>query len=301
MANKTEHICVCICTYKRPELLQRLLESLKNQVTDDLFTYSVVVVDNDRQQSAEAVVSYFAASCQVPILYCVEPEQSIPKARNRAVANAVGDLIAFIDDDEFARRDWLLNLLRAFHQYSSDGVVGPVIRHFEEEPPKWILKGNFWQRAVHATGMKIKGIQGRLGNALLKGKIFAGRQEPFRPEYRAGEDWDFFTRMIEAGYTFVWCQEAAVYEVVPPMRWKRSFILKRSLLQGSVNTLHRTFGEAKIGRSLLALPAYAALLPFAIFLGHYMLMKLLVKLVWHLGKVLAFFGIQVIKSPYVTS
>jgi glycosyltransferase involved in cell wall biosynthesis len=301
MPKKTEHICICICTYKRPELLQGLLENLKNQVTDDLFTYSIVVADNDQERSAEAVVSQFASSALVAIIYRMEPEQNIPMARNRAVAVAVGDYLAFIDDDEFPAKDWLLNLLKACHKYKTDGVVGPVIRYFSEKPPRWILKGNFWQRPMYATGLVIEGYQGRVNNALLKKEVFAGQPEPFRPEFRAGEDWDFFTRMIEAGRIFVWCQEAVVYEFVPPTRWKRSFILKRSLLQGSVNPLHRTFGEAKIGKSMIAVLAYAVLLPFAAILGHHLLMILLVKLVWHLGSVLSFFGIQVIKTPYVTN
>jgi hypothetical protein len=153
---------------------------------------------------------------------------------------------------------------------------------------------------MYSTGLVLEGIQGRVNNALLKKEIFAGVPEPFRPEFRAGEDWDFYTRMIEAGHTFVWCQEAVVYEIVPPNRWKRLFILKRSLLQGSVSPLHRTFGQARIGKSLLAVPVYAVLLPFTVILGHHVLMTLLVKLVWHLGNVLAFLGIRVIKVPYVT-
>jgi len=299
MPNQTEHICVCICTYKRSDLLPGLLESLKDQATEGLFTYSIVVADNDRERSAEPVVAQFAAGALVPVVYCMEPEQNIPMARNRAVAAAIGDYVAFIDDDEFPARDWLLNLLKACHKYKTDGVVGPVFRHFNQKPPRWILKGQFWQRPMYSTGLVIEGPQGRVNNALLKKELFAGQQQPFRPEFRAGEDWDFYTRMIEAGRTFVWCQEAVVYEIVPPTRWKRLFILKRSLLQGSVSPLHRNFGQARIAKSLMAVPVYALLLPFAAILGHHLLMIALVKLVWHLGNILSFLGVRVIKTPYV--
>ena len=40
---------------------------------------------------------------------------------------------------------------------------------------------------------------------------------------------------IEQGHYFVWCNEAPVYETVPPERWKKSVILKRALLRGKVN------------------------------------------------------------------
>ena len=300
MPNKTEHICICICTYKRPQLLRRLLEGVEKQVTNGLFTYSAVVVDNDRLRSAEEDVSRFAANSSIPVYFFAEPEQNIPMARNRAVANASGDYLAFIDDDEFPAEDWLLNLLKGCHEYNADGVVGPVLRHFDEKPPRWIEKGNFWQRAMYATGLVMEGVQGRVNNALMKKEIFDGQKEPFRPEFLAGEDKDFFKRMIEEGYAFVWCQEAVVYEVVPPSRWKRRFILKRSMLQGSVSPLHRNFGEARIARSLLAIPAYTALLPFTLILEHHILMALLVKLAWHLGNILSFMGVRVIKTPYVT-
>ena len=54
------HVCVCVCTYKRPKFLRRLLEALSEQETEELFSYSIVVVDNDSQKSANQVVAEFA-------------------------------------------------------------------------------------------------------------------------------------------------------------------------------------------------------------------------------------------------
>src|SRR5689334_15988837 len=110
MSNETKHVAVCVCTYKRPELLRRLLKELAVQETGELFTYSVVVADHDRLGSAAAVVSDFTASSAMPVTYFVEPVQNICLARNRAIANATGDFIAFVDDDEFPDKEWLLML-----------------------------------------------------------------------------------------------------------------------------------------------------------------------------------------------
>ena len=44
-----ERISVCICTYRRAELLRRLLKALLHQDTGGLFEHSVVVVDNDQE------------------------------------------------------------------------------------------------------------------------------------------------------------------------------------------------------------------------------------------------------------
>ena len=140
MTSEPKHISVCVCTFKRPRFLERLLQKLGDQETAGLFTYSIVVADNDQMQSAKDVVSAFAAASKIPITYCVEPRQNIPLARNKALENTSGDFAAFIDDDEFPSHDWLLTLLRACGAYGVDGVVGPVKRYFDEEPPKWIVK-----------------------------------------------------------------------------------------------------------------------------------------------------------------
>src|SRR5580704_8315703 len=95
------HISVCICTYKRPQLLLRTLERLQGQETGGRFSYSIVVVDNDSSQSAQPAVASFASRPSIPVQYCTEPRQNIALARNKALENAAGDYVAFIDDDEF--------------------------------------------------------------------------------------------------------------------------------------------------------------------------------------------------------
>src|SRR6266480_976888 len=168
MTPKPKHISVCICTYRRPEFLKRLLEELGRQDTGGLFTYSIVVADNDQHQSAKEVVSHFAAGSSVSINYCVEARQNIALARNKAIECASGDFVAFIDDDEFPTRRWLLTLFTACHEYNVDGVLGPVKPHFCEEPPEWLVKGRFYERPTYATGFVIDWRKGRTGNVLLK-------------------------------------------------------------------------------------------------------------------------------------
>ena len=299
MTNETKHISVCICTYKRPRFLKRLLEELDGQDTSGLFTYSIVVADNDHLQSGEAVVRDFAAASSIPIKYCVEPRQNIALTRNKAIENANGDFVAFIDDDEFPTRRWLLTLFKACDEFGVDGVLGPVKRHFDEDPPKWVVKGKFYERPTYPTGFVIDWRKGRTNNVLLKTRIFAASAQPFRPDFLTGEDQDFFRRMIEKRHAFVWCNEAVVYEVVPPVRWKRTFMLRRALLGGAVSVIEPTFGALAIAKSVIAVPAYTAALPFALVLGHHRFMILSVKLFEHLGKLLALMGIKPIRA-YVT-
>ena len=300
LSDPSRHISVCICTFKRLPLLKRLLHALEEQETDGLFTFSIVVADNDGARSAEALVAEFAARKTIAVTYCLQPQQNISLTRNKAIENATGDYIAFIDDDEFPIKRWLVTLFRALNEFKVDGVLGPVNRCFDETPPKWVIEGNFYQRATYATGLVIDWRKGRTGNVLLKGDLFAGDARPFRPEFRQGEDQDFFHRMIEKGHRFIWCNEAVAYEVVPPIRWNRRFMLRRALLRGAMEPQTPGFGPRSIIKSLVAVPIYLAILPFVAMAGHHKFMTALVSLCDHLGKLFAVVGLNPVKEQYVT-
>ncbi|MGB2677976.1 MAG: glycosyltransferase family A protein [Candidatus Acidiferrum sp.] len=301
MASRTKHITVCVCTYRRPELLKSLLEDLREQATGGLFTYSILVVDNDHQESANAVVSEFAAGQKIHADYYVQPEQNIALARNMAIEHATGDFIVFIDDDESPIQRWLLTLFEACNKFNAHGALGPVHPRFVEAPPDWVVDGKFYDRPTYPTGFVIDWRKGRTGNTLLKREVFAGVSQPFRPEFRTGEDQDFFRRMIEKGYVFIWCNEAVAYESVPASRWNRAFLLKRALLRGHASLAHPTFSVRDILTSAVAAPAYALALPFALVMGQGKFMSILVRLFDHLGRLLGFIGINPIKDPYVTT
>lgn len=295
MAHTMHHISVCICTYKRPQLLSHTLEKLQGQETDGRFTYSIVVADNDVSQSAQSEVSEFAKRVSIQIKYCVEPRQNIALARNKALENAAGDYVAFIDDDEFPTERWLANLFEARVKYEVDGVLGPVLPEFETAPPQWILKGGFFDRPNYETGYKLTWKETRTGNVLLRRDIFEDNQAWFKPEFdTGGEDVDFFRRMTEQGRSFVWCKEAAVYEVVPSTRCKRSYLLKRSLLRGSNFPKHPKHRWMNIGKSLIAIPAYALILPVLALFGQHVFINYLIKLCDHTSRLLAFAGVILI-------
>jgi glycosyltransferase involved in cell wall biosynthesis len=294
------HISVCVCTYKRPLLLKRLLTELSRQQTGGLFTYSIVIADNDKDRSAESGLAEFQSTSAIPVKYVVEPRQNIALARNSVVANATGEYVALIDDDEFPIPEWLHSLFTTCKKYNVDGVLGPVKRHFDEIPPSWMLKSRFYDRTVNPTGMRVEWHEARTGNVLLKREIFIGDANPFRPEFRAGEDQDFFRRKIEEGRVFIWSAEAEAFEVVPPARWKRAYLLKKALLRGATAGLQPDCGAASIAKSMIAVLVYAIALPFALVAGQHRFMTLLVKMCDHSGKLLISMGINPIHGEYVS-
>jgi len=296
MIDHTPHISVCVCTYKRPRHLETLLDALQNQDIAGGFSYGLVVVDNDPLRSAEKVVQQKVGQSSIPITYHVEPEQNIALARNKAVANAIGDFIAFIDDDEVPSGHWLSTLYKALGDFDADGVLGPVLPHYEAAPPKWVLRGRFHERPSHETGEVLHWTNTRTGNALFRRALFADGRTSFRPEFGSGgEDRDFFKRMITVGHRFIWCAEAPVYEAVPVHRCTRSFMLRRALLRGQLP--HFTVRD--LVQSLVAVPLYTASLPFLLLLAHHLFMRYLIKDCDHISRLFAYCGINLIRDKYI--
>lgn len=287
------HISICIITFQRPDFLKRLLESLLLQQTDGLFTYSVVVVDNDRSQSAKSIVES-KSNAGLEIVYLTECEKNLALARNRALLSARGEFAAFIDDDEFPVTRWLLELYLAYCKFQPDGVLGPVEPHFEEQPPDWIIRSKIFHRPRFHTGYALNWNETRTGNVLLKRELIQDSSNLFNPAFGThGEDRDFFKRLMQKGHRFIWCDEAIAYETQPGQRLTRRYHLRRALLRGSVAYSHAPAKLKSVLLSIIAICLYTPALPFLQLSGHNRLMKYLIKNCDHLGKILACLGYKV--------
>ncbi len=294
-----DEITVCVCSYRRPELLERLLAALALQQTDGLFSFSCAIVDNDPSGSARNVVERSQLKFSVPIRYALEPARNIALARNRALSLVRGNFLAFIDDDEVPREDWLLQLWRTLHQSKADAVLGPVRPYFEREAPSWIVRSRICERASLITGTTVHWRQTRTGNVLLRTGIVVENGIQFDPAFATGgEDVDFFRRAAGAGKTFVWCEEAPAYELVPEARLRRRYYLKRALLQGRISFKYAMerpslFGTIRVAaKALVAATSYTIALPFLFLLGDHVGMKYLVKDCHHVGRLLAILGVS---------
>ena len=294
------HICVCVCTFQRPAFLADLLRTLLHQTTDGKFTYSIVVVDNDCRESARETIELLRRDHANRIKYFVEPEQNIALARNKAVEQASGDYVAFIDDDEIPSDEWLLQMYSALIKYPVDGVLGPVKPRFKVIPPGWIVRAGLFERPSHKTGYVLDWTETRTGNALIRRCVLEEVEGPFNREFGSGgEDRDFFRRAIELGRVFVWCEEATAYEIVPAERTSVSFHLRRALLRGKASLAHPSCRALEILRSVAACGLYTLLLPVFLVLGRHVLIKYLIKDFDHIGKLLAVCGINVVREKYV--
>lgn len=290
-------VCVCICTFQRPQMLAKLLHAIEAQETEGRLTISVSVADNDVRRSAESVVADFSKVSSLEVMYACEPRMNIALARNTALRAASGDYLAFIDDDEVPVARWLLTMIETCEQFCVAGVLGPVRPHFDETPPAWIIDGGFFQRPEPLTGTILKWEECRTGNVLLRSEIVDGVEFVFDPQFGSGgEDKDFFMRMIALNHVFCWCGDGAVYETVPKSRWTRGYLLKRALLRGQ-NILKHPEGRTKlIVKSMVAAPIYLVALPFALLLGQHVVMKFAIKFCDHAGRLAALCGVNPVRE-----
>lgn len=279
-------------------MLDKCIRALQAQEVCD-FTCSIVIVDNDISESARGIFSQWQKSSSIELCYDVEPEPNISLARNRAVRNAAGDLIAFIDDDEVPQPDWLLQLYCAYAQFSVDGVLGPVLPSYEGTPPEWLLRSGLCTRKSFATGTIIRKVKDmRTGNVLFGRHIINGDEIPFDPQFgrTGGEDTDFFKRQLSAGRSFVWCDEARVYECVPLERQKVSFFVKRAFILGTTAADQEDFLSLGTMRSAVAVIAYAMCLPVLLVGGYHLFMTYFIKWCNHFAKLLARLGVKVVRE-----
>jgi glycosyltransferase involved in cell wall biosynthesis len=303
MATGLDQISVCICTYKRPQMLAHLLNELERQVTENLFTYSAVVVDNDADKSAKETVEFWQSKSSFPIDYFNEPEQNIALARNKAVENAEGNYVAFIDDDEYPVADWLLHLYKTVLSFKVDGVLGPVKPHYPDNVPKWLIKSKLCERPTYKTGTILHWGDTRTGNVLLKKEIFYNPKNRFDAEHgrTGGEDVEFFKKMSEQGKVFTWCDEAPAYEVVPPERWEKEFYTQKLLRIGGLvgekirkrdTFLKRIYSLIKSSGWIAVLSAF---LPFAYLLGQHIYIRFITKIMYNYGLIAGYMGRTIIR------
>ena len=246
-------VTVCVATYRRPDGLRKLLESLAQQV--DAPDFEIVVVDNDEEQTAKAVVDAFNGG--VPIRYFVEPRRGLARVRNRAVAASTATFVAFIDDDEWAISHWLATLFRTAEDSSADAVIGPVQIAFGSDIPVYIQRCRLFEVSRIPDGAVVPWYATRTGNALVRRLSLPDLKSPFGVNYdhTGGEDVDLFRRMIEAGANIRASSSALVYEYRTGRRADFRWVLKRATRNGATIAdieWRHVSGRAKLNNGLAA-------------------------------------------------
>lgn len=294
---------ICINTYKRPELLKILLDSLVIQKLDSSLSIEIIVVENDNIQLSKPIVNNYEILMKNnpnwQFKYFTQPIKNIAITRNKAVAEATGDYIFFIDDDEYAEPEWIIKTIACLNDYKADAVFGAVISYFDKITPIWIQRNKMFHREIQKTGTPPN--YTRTGNCLIKKELLNTIDGPFDLNYgiTGGSDSHLFHLLYNNGAKFVFCAESIVYEYIPPERANLKWLQKRSLRTGN-SFARRTIEIAK--RALLIRFYLLIKALFLIFLNVVILIltlfsrsissNYLIKMFSYIGHIFAVFNIH---------
>jgi glycosyltransferase involved in cell wall biosynthesis len=250
-------VTVAVCTRDRTEDLARCLDSLEGVQYSD---WEVLVVDNAPSSDAtRTLVERRGAR----VRYTREPRPGLDWARNRAIAEAAGEIVAFTDDDVVVDPQWVRAIAAAFAGDPSVAAVTGLVLPAELDTEAQVLferyrsfgRGFVPRRVARENGGPLAHRYGAAGdygtgaNMAFRRAVF-DRIGPFDPALdvgtpsRGGGDLEMFFRVLKEGH-------ALVYEPRAMVRHRHRRTLEE--LRGQIAD-HGISFSAYIVRSMLAYP-----------------------------------------------
>lgn len=246
-----ETVSIVIPTLNRQTSLQRALASVRRQIVPGETSIEIVVVDNSKDGSARATVDAFGADGW-SIHYLAEPEPGVATARNAGVRAAQGRWIAFLDDDEEARFDWIAEMLDVARRTGAQAVFGPVEARADEAGEIGGFAPYFSRAIERPDGDDITDLSAYLGtnNSMFERALCLADGAPFEESLNeiGGEDSLLLERLAMKGFRFAWAARAGVVEWVPPRRLDWAYVCKRKFLSGQIRVFVQDMAEP--GRGL---------------------------------------------------
>jgi glycosyltransferase involved in cell wall biosynthesis len=247
-------VSILVCTWNRAELLRRCLRALSEVEVPARLHWEVLVVNNNSTDHTDAVVDAFQGA--LPIRLVHEPKAGLSHARNTAVANASGRLLAWIDDDVAVDRAWLrehLNAAALFPQYGYFG--GRIIPQFESAPPTWVtanqalLARPFTSFDLGTRARPFANDEAPVGaNMVIRAEMLSGYR--FDPnlgrkadQLVGSEEESFFRRLRERGVGGLWVPTASVLHFTMNDRLQLDYLRSYFLALGQA--------QARIGSGVL--------------------------------------------------
>jgi glycosyltransferase involved in cell wall biosynthesis len=217
-------VTVAVCTRNRPDDLALCLDSVLAATI--AHPAEVLVVDNcPPDDRTRTVVSGFAG-----VRYVTEPVAGLDVARNRALAEARGEWIAFADDDVRVDRWWLDGLAAALLEHPDaaavTGLVLPAELHTQAQlrfecrggfgrgyqPQRWDGRHGPGNR-LHPLGAGVFGAGCNMAFNVAVMRSLGGFDEALDtgPPLPGGGDLDAFYRVLDAGHVLVYEPRMAVF------------------------------------------------------------------------------------------
>ncbi|MDZ3835928.1 MAG: glycosyltransferase family 2 protein [Rhodospirillales bacterium] len=240
-------VCVCACTYRRPDGLSAMLDGIARQTFSVMPrpTLHVVIADNECSDRTREICTEFERQSAIPVVYVCEPRRGISFARNACLDNIPEgfEFFASIDDDEVPDPDWLERLLEAQAATGADVVQGRVVAVFDEGTPQWIIEGNFFGRPRRLFNLDFHERQNLqelesagTGNVLIRATLVLKQSLRFDSDLAltGGEDTKFFKSLRGHGALIIYADHAVVHERYPRTRANFRYMVTERFRMGHV-------------------------------------------------------------------
>jgi GT2 family glycosyltransferase len=266
-------VTVVVCTRDRP---QGAVVTLRGLMASRYQPFEVVLVDNapTTDVAKDAVLAEFGDDPRVR--YVREPKPGLSRARNRGVAEATAEIIAFTDDDVRVDPWWLDGIVRGFGQaddvacvtgLTRTAAIDNAVQLYFDRRSAW---GTLCERRVfdltenrddsrlypYSAGVFGTGANFAMTRSALK--ALGGFDEALGAgtPCGGGEDLDMFMRAVLAGHRLVYEPSAIVSHV---HRTELSELSKQMVAYGSGCTAALTAIMLHNRRARLELPSRVAI------------------------------------------
>ena len=245
-------VSVIVPAHNAADTLAVTLRSVESQTIDD---WEVIVSDDGSSDGTRAVTAGFGERFRV-----VESQtrQGPAKARNSAVDASRGELLAFLDADDYWRPEYLAEQIALYERSKAEGArVGIITCDALILRPDGFAEGTYRDRAPYTDPVTLAGM-------LVTNAIFVGAVIPrsvfdeaggFSPECYGTEDYDLWIRVMELGYRTVANPKAlAVYRVGKPsvsnskasMAHNTRVVFRRALERGRLGPRERRIARREL-------------------------------------------------------
>jgi glucosyl-dolichyl phosphate glucuronosyltransferase len=242
LGNCAVFVSVTIQTYNRSAVLAETLESLRSLHCPAGVDYEILVVDNNSTDDTPRVIEKYAAVLAPRLRSVFEPRQGLSHARNRALQEAKGEIVSFLDDDVIVDSNWLTAVAGAFAEHSAAVVGGKSYLIFRSQRPSWLSEHyefllsrlDYGDQALVGTDKDLYGLNFSVRkDVVLKAGGFdaaLGRCGP--ASVRSGEESDLLRRVRDLGGLVVYEPRAVVGHIIPGERLRMKWFIKRAFAPG---------------------------------------------------------------------